>query len=275
VLLASVAAFASAQTPTCDTLVGDQADLAEELLVTQRPYDCCSDTIAICLKQKPTCSLAFRLSENICRRIAEGQSREKIVHNLLRRARTVLQEGNKAEIDLASLPVAGDESAPITLVEYAGPRCPYCADITLKMHDAIVGGQLKGKVKTYLKPFPIRSHEHSKESGLAFFAAARLGHFWEFVLRFYQRFDLYCAANQLTWAEAVGMDRETFRQTMAESETRELLVASKKEGIVNQVEGTPTFFINGRKYEAELRYEELVDVLEEEFERIKGLQYRQ
>ena len=36
---------------------------------------------------------------------------------------------------------------------------------------------------------------------------------------------------------------------------------------------TPTFFIDGRRYRAEITHEELVDVLEEEFERIEGIQY--
>ena len=41
------------------------------------------------------------------------------------------------------------------------------------------------------------------------------------------------------------------------------------------VESTPTYFINGRKYDAELSHEELIDVLEEEYEKIEGVRYRQ
>ena len=49
----------------------------------------------------------------------------------------------------------------------------------------------------------------------------------------------------------------------------------KKEGIVNDVQATPTFFVNGRKYLAELTAEEVVDVLEEEFDKIEGVRYLQ
>jgi len=274
-LLALAAPPTHAETPTCDGLSGSQEFLAAELLATQRLYDCCNDTIANCLEQNPTCSLAFRLSENVCRRVADGQPRTRIVDALRGRAGNTLSRGSKAEIDLTGLSVAGEASAPITVVEYACPRCPYCARITPKIHEAVVKGPLEGKVKLYMKTFPLRGHWGSKESGLAFLAAEELGHFWEFVSYYFGNFDEFSVSKQLGWAEAVGMDREAFQKAMADPGVRQSLVEIKKEGIKNYVDSTPTFFINGRKYGAELTLEELIDVLEEEFEKIEGIRYRQ
>ena len=79
---------------------------------------------------------------------------------------------------------------------------------------------------------------------------------------------------QPEWAELAGMDRSAFEAAMADPVTRTLLVDSKKEGIVNQVDATPTFFIDGRKYVGDLTFEELVDVLEEAYDKAKGKQYR-
>jgi len=273
-LLALAAPTAHARTPTCDALSGDQEFIAAELLATQRLYDCCDDTIANCLERKPTCSLAFRLSENICRRVADGQTRARIVDALRMRGRSALPGKRKAEIDLAGLPVAGEANAPVTLVEYACPRCPYCAMMTPKVYDAVVKGRLDGKVKLYFRTFPLRSHAGGKESGLAFVAAEKLGHFWEFVLYFFQRFDRFSVPRLLEWAEAAGMDREAFEQAMADPASLQRLIEMKKEGIVNGVEATPTFYINGRKYNAELSHEEVIDVLEEEFDRVEGIRYR-
>jgi protein-disulfide isomerase len=274
-LLALLAASAYAQTPACEEVPDERKAFAAELLASQRPYDCCDDTIADCLEQTPTCALAFRLSENICRRVAGGQSRDRIVDALSRRAQSVSAGRRKAKINLVGLSVAGDVRAPITLVEYACPRCPYCATITPKIYDAVVRGPLEGKVKLYFKTFPLRGHRGAKESGLAFVAAQRLGHFWEFVLYFYQHYQLFSPLGLAGWAEAVGMDGRAFLQAMADSESRRSLVEIKKEGIVNNIEATPTFFINDRKYLAELTPEEVIDVLEEEFDRIKGIRYRQ
>jgi protein-disulfide isomerase len=187
----------------------------------------------------------------------------------------VLAGGRKAKISLMGLSVAGDARAPITLVEFACPRCPYCATMTPTIYEAVVNGRLQGKVKLFFKTFPLRGHRGSKESGLAFVAAQKLGHFWEFVLYFYQRYELFSVLGLAQWAEAVGMDQGAFRRAMSDPASRRWLVEMKKEGIVNDVEATPTFFVNDRRYLAELTPEEVIDVLEEEFERIKGIQYRQ
>ncbi len=264
---------AIAQTPTCDKLPKDKKAVAEALLDSQHPYDCCDDTISACLKKKPVCALAYRLAENICRRVKEGQDPQKITRGLSRRARSMMPQ-KKVTIDLTNASMAGDTKSPITVVEYACARCPYCAKLTPKMYEEVTNGRLKDKVKLYFKTFPIRSHEYSKESGLAYIAAAKLGKFWEYLLYSYEHFDDYCILKQSEWAELVGMDRAAFEAAVADPVTRTLLVESKKEGIVNKVEATPTFFINGRKYSGDMNIDELVDVLEEAYEKATGKQHR-
>jgi protein-disulfide isomerase len=185
-----------------------------------------------------------------------------------------MMEGKQAMIDLKDLPVVGEAGAPVTVVEYACARCPFCAKITPKLHQAITKGSLQGKVRMYFKIFPIRGHPYSKETGLGFMAAAEMGRFWEFLLHSYENFDRFCIKKQLDWAEAAGMDRQAFEKLVADPGVRERVVASKKEGIVNKVEATPTFFINGRKFFGDMSTEEMIDVLEEEYDRIKGIEYR-
>ncbi len=268
------AASVFAQTPTCNKLAGSQKKLAKALLDSEHPYDCCDRTIAKCLKQKPVCALAYRLAENICRRVAKGEDEKQIKRALSRRARTAMQSKKAAAIELDGVPVIGEADAPITLVEYACARCPFCAKITPVLHEAVVQGPLKGKVKLYFKLFPIRSHQYGKEGGLALLAAAKLGRFWDYLIYLYDRFDQYCPAKQAEWAQNMGMDASAFERIAQDPATREALVKSKKEGLVNKVDATPTFFINGKKYSGEAKAEELIDFLEEEYERIKGITHR-
>jgi len=134
-LLALLASSAYAGTPACDEVPDERKAFAAELLASQRPYDCCDDTIANCLE----------------------------VTALSRRAQGVSAPGRKAKINLTGLSVAGDPRAPVTLVEYACPRCPYCATMTPKIYDAVVKGPLEGKVKLYFKTFPLRGHRGAKD----------------------------------------------------------------------------------------------------------------
>jgi protein-disulfide isomerase len=261
---------AIAQTPVCDRLTGAQQRLAAELLGSEHPYDCCDGTIAACLGQRPVCSLARRLADNVCRRVAEGQEADRIRRALSRRARSMLPSGPAAEIDLEGVPMAGDEDAPITVVVYACARCPFCSKLLPELHDAATGGSLVGKARLYFKLFPIRGHPHSREGGLAFMAAAEQGLFWEFTLHSYANFDDFCVDRLAQWAEAVGMDQEVFAARVADPATREALVESKKEGLRNRVEVTPTVFIDGRRYVGDLTLEELVDVIGEAYDTVQG-----
>jgi protein-disulfide isomerase len=95
-----------------------------------------------------------------------------------------------------------------------------------------------------------------------------MGRFWDFALLSY-RFAEF-SQKQREWAREAGLDPGLFVIRMDEPATRDELVASKKEGIVNGVEETPTLFINGRRWVGDLTLPEVVDAIEEEAERVRG-----
>ena len=53
------------QTPACNKLGSSQKERAQKLLSSQYPYDCCDETLAICLKEKKVCSLVYRLAAEL------------------------------------------------------------------------------------------------------------------------------------------------------------------------------------------------------------------
>ena len=94
-------------------------------------------------------------------------------------------------------------------------------------------------------------------------SAAKLNRFWPFLLALYDEYGKFSTKKLPNWAEAVGMVRGEFEALMKDPAQRELLVASKQEGLRNRVKATPTVFINGRKYVYEMSIEAIQDVLEE------------
>lgn len=275
VLAAVLASPVWAQTPACDALTGSGRALAQRLLETEHPYDCCDDTIARCLAARPTCALAVRLAENLCRRVAAGQDETRIRRSLSRRARSMVGGGEPAVVAVDPATAIGPENAPVTLAVYACARCPYCSKLVPALVQEVRGGRLQGPVRLVFRTFPIRGHESSTEAGLGFTAASEMGRFWEFLLYSYQHFDEFSPERQRVWAAAVGLDPDAFAARMAAPATREKLVTSKKEGVANGVEETPTVFINGRRWTGDLEAGELVDGIEEEIERLGGRQWRQ
>lgn len=264
-ILLLIPRLAAAQTPTCDALSGEKKTLATELMNDQHPYDCCDDSISECLKSSK-CTLPRRLANHICRMAAAGKDRAAIERSLTQRA-TSMMSARPVPIDLSRAERAGEANAPVTVSVYLCSRCPYCARLVPQLHKAVTEGDLKGKVKLYAREFPIRSHAGSTEGGMAMVAARRLGKGWTFMLHLYRLFDSFDPATLPKVAAEDGMDEGQFRTLLSDASVRRELVASKKEGVRNRVNATPSLFINGRKYSGDLDFETVVDVLDEEAER--------
>ena len=264
---------AEAQTAACAALDERQHGLALKILASEYLWDCCDDTISSCLEAQPTCRLAVRIAENVCRRVASGQDESGIHRALSRRARSMMGGGTPPEIDLSNAPVFGSAEAPVTVVIYACARCPYCSKVIPLLYDAVGDGALQNNARLVFRIFPIRGHDGSTEAGLGLAAAVTIDGFWPYLLESYRHFDDDSAERRLEWAEAVGLDRDEFSARVEDPSTREALIASKKEGLVNGVEETPTFFINHRRWVGDLTIEELVDAIEEVAERIRGDQW--
>jgi protein-disulfide isomerase len=261
---------AAAQGDRCAKLSGKDRERAERLMGAIHPHDCCDDTLAACLAQPRPSRLVRRLSADVCRRIAAGQDDVAIRHGFETRGRSMVAVGPEAKIDRSDLPFAGDIAAPVEVVVYSCARCPFCAKIVPALHTCVTEGRLRGKAKLAMRVFPIRSHEHSVEGGLAMVAAQELGRFWEYVLRVYAGFDEFALAALPTWAAEVSLDPAAFQKKAADPALRERLVAAKREGVGNRVDATPTFFLSGRKYDGDLDPESLWDAIEEEAERLEG-----
>ena len=254
----------------CQHLDEGELARAREIMARQFLYDCCDDTVAARLAEPSPCDLATRLAGEICRRVGRDEDDGAIEQALRLRARSMIPGGETADIDLTGVPSVGEPDAPVVLVEYACLRCPFCSKITPELQRAIESGQLAGKVRLYFKLFPIKGHEGSVESGLAAVAAHEQGLFWPFLDLAYARFDRFSVDELPAWVRDTGMEEAAYRVAMAGSASRDLLVQSKREGMANGVNATPSFFISGRRYQAQLEATQLIDVLEEEYHRLTG-----
>jgi protein-disulfide isomerase len=251
------------QTPTCDTLVAEKKSLVQSLFGRLHPYDGCDDTFARCLAVRPASKVVVRLAEDLCRQAKAGKDGKQIEHALAKRAQSMLPGGPRLAAQLDEATRAGRSDAPVTLVAYACTRCPLCKEIIPALYAAVSGGPLAGKVRIYLRPFPLKSHPGASEGGLALLAAAKLGGFWPFTLLLYQQFDKFTPAILPAWAEQAGLDRVAFEHILADPKTRDELVAAKQEGLRNKVDSTPSLFIDGRPYVYDVKLEPILDVLQE------------
>jgi len=109
---------------------------------------------------------------------------------------------------------------------------------------------------------PVSSmHPNAQLAAEAAEAAAAQGKFWEMHDRLYQKDDLD-RASLLRYAEEIGLDMERFRSDLDEHTFAEDVQKDFNGGIRSGVNGTPTFFLNGERYDGAWDLESLVELVQ-------------
>jgi len=241
--------------------------LVDKIIRTYHLYDCMDGTIREGLADSHCVPLANRLQNHACRLVKKGLPEAHIYDALNRRALTMVSFEKPLEVDLDGAPVAGDDRSPVVLTVFLCARCPFCRVIIPQIYQAVIEGRLSSRVRLHAMLYPIKGHPGSVEGGLALEAAARMGRFWDYLMVVYGQYNSYSVARLSPWADSIGLDRKVFDSLRADTSVYRKVSDSKKEGIRLGVSATPSFFINGRKYLADMDIETLIDIIEEEIEK--------
>lgn len=167
----------------------------------------------------------------------------------------------RAEVATKEIPVRGTPNAPVTIVEYADYECPYCQQaepIVRKVLDSY-----DGKVAFTYKDVPLPMHSHAQKASEAAQCAGDQGKFWEF-------HDLLYTSRQLEMsqlkadARQLKLDGEVFDKCLDSGQKLERVKSQLSEGQSLGLEGTPSFFVNGRFVSGNLGYDEWRRIIDEE-----------
>lgn len=155
----------------------------------------------------------------------------------------------------------GPEDAPVTLVEYGDLECPYCRQVNPVILE--LRQRLGGRVRYVFRHFPIRtSHAHAQLAAEATEAAGAQGKFWEmheFLLEHQEALDL---SHLLDYAAQLELDLDRFKQDLEEHVFAGRVKDDFHSGVRSGVNGTPSFFINGTRYDGAWDLESLIDAVE-------------
>src|SRR5918997_1962134 len=144
--------------------------------------------------------------------------------------------------------IRGSINAPITLVEYGDYECPYTAMAYPIVKEII--RQFGDKIYFVFRNFPLNDiHPHAQAAAEAAEAAAAQDKFWEMHDYLFEHQKALDYHHLLEYAEKVELDTDKFEKEMAGHIYAPLIDESLKSGIESGVRGTPTFFINGERYE--------------------------
>ena len=143
---------------------------------------------------------------------------------------------------------AGPADAPVTLVEYGDFECPYCGQAypIVKALQERLGQQLR----VVFRHFPLsESHPHAEHAAEAAEAAGVQERFWEMHDALYENQDALSDEALLGYAAELGLDATRVARELEGGMWAERVRTDFRGGVRSGVNGTPTFFINGERYD--------------------------
>ena len=162
----------------------------------------------------------------------------------------------------------GDAKAPVTIVEYASMTCPHCANF-----DEITFPEIKkryidtGKVRYILREFPL------DPLAAAAFMLARCagekdtGKYYAMVETLFRQQNQWAVAKPipplLAISKQAGFTEQSFDACLANQKLLDGIESVRKRAMdAFKVQSTPTFFVNGTRYEGALTIEQMVKAID-------------
>ena len=142
----------------------------------------------------------------------------------------------------------GPADAAVTLVEYGDYECPHCGRAYPIIKD--VQRRLGSKLRFVFRNFPIgESHPHAEHAAEAAEGAATQGRFWEMHDMLYEHQQALDDSHLAGYAVTLGLDARIFERELRAHAHQARVREDFMSGVRSGVNGTPTFFINGVRFD--------------------------
>ena len=157
--------------------------------------------------------------------------------------------------------VRGNADAPVTIIEYADYECPYCQQNQATVNK--VEADFKGKIAFAYKDVPLPMHSHAQKAAEAAHCAGEQGKYWEY-------HDMLFATKALEvpqlkqHARELKLDGAAFDKCLDSSAEAESIKPYVTEAQGFGLQGTPSYFINGRFFSGGMSYDDFRKVINEE-----------
>ncbi|HKQ24278.1 MAG TPA: DsbA family protein [Burkholderiales bacterium] len=152
----------------------------------------------------------------------------------------------------------GPAHAAVTLVEYGDFECPICKQAAPAVK--LMLKHFAGKLRVVLRHFPQEEvHTHALHAALAAEAAGGQGKFWPMHDLLFDNQSHLKLQHLRGYAEQLELDIVRFDADMEDGLYLQRIREHIEGGTLSGVRATPTFFINGRIYDASFGMQTLMD----------------
>jgi protein-disulfide isomerase len=159
--------------------------------------------------------------------------------------------------------IQGPVTAPITLVEYGDYECPYCAQAYMITKE--IQERLGNKLRFAFRNFPLtKVRPHAYKAAIAAETAAAQGKFWEMYDYLFKHGQGASDDNLRRSAANLGLNVARFDREFLDLTYSRHVDEDIQSGKSSGVKSTPTFFINGDRYNGDWDLDSLLSALDEE-----------
>ncbi len=169
---------------------------------------------------------------------------------------------------LPATPVAGRDhiqgpaNAAITLLEYGDYECPYCGEAYSIVKE--IQERLGDRLCFVFRNFPLRNmHPHAEHAAEAAEAAGAQGKFWEMHDALFENQETLEDEDISELALELGLDAKRLMDDVRKSANAARIQEDFRSGTRSGVNGTPSFFINGVRFDGDWEGDELFAALSE------------
>jgi protein-disulfide isomerase len=144
--------------------------------------------------------------------------------------------------------VQGAVDAPTTLVEYGDYECPHCG----RAYPIVkrIQSKLGDNLRFVFRNFPLSQiHPNAADSAAFAEAAALQGKFWSAHDILFENQRVLSAAALARYARDIGLEIDAFEKALLSGGPAQRVGTDFRNGIRSGVNGTPTFFINGARFD--------------------------
>lgn len=155
----------------------------------------------------------------------------------------------------------GNPRAGTSLVEYGDYQCPYCgrAHFIVKKLLQVMSDQ----VRFAYRHFPLtQAHPRALRAAEAAEAAGSQGQFWPMYDLLFENQDALEEDDLIRYAGVIGLDVKAFADDLARHRDVDRIKRDFVSGARSGVNGTPTFFIDGFRFDGSWDLDSLVAALE-------------
>lgn len=159
--------------------------------------------------------------------------------------------------------IQGEDSALLELVEYGDYQCPYCGHAYPIIRN--IQQRLGAGLKFVFRNFPLSEmHMDAFNAALATEAAALQDKFWEMHDIIFENQAALGMDDLFLYAKMIDLDPAQFKEDMQKAMIATKVEQDFESGVRSGVNGTPSFFINGKKYNGDWEEDRLLQFLKDQ-----------